>query len=65
MLCVLMIAGGYVLLPVANPCDDPRCIRVKAEVGQMLTGPNELPSSNWLRFSGHPLLVCLTQLTEK
>jgi hypothetical protein len=60
MLCILMIAGGYVLLPVANTCDDPRCVRVVSEAGRVLSR-DELPSWNWIRSGDHPLLFCLSK----
>ncbi len=57
MLCILMVAGGYALLPVAAPCDDPRCLRVEATAGEIIS---PIPHGRWIQINkAQPLLACL------
>lgn len=40
-MCVMMVTGGYVLLPIATPCLYPQCVKVEVASGQQM--PARLP----------------------
>jgi hypothetical protein len=59
-LCAVIVTGGYMSVPVANPCSDPRCYRVPGVQNGDFLVMQDLPLHNWIPFKGGlPMTACL------
>jgi hypothetical protein len=59
-LCAVLVVGQFPA-PFAQPCSDPRCLRVSARQGDLLSqtsaatrdaAPGLLPANEWISFAG-------------